>query len=436
MTQIQFSKNKIRKLGDRIRRQNGSLDAETLSDLQAYRTSYKTSLAKVFNIICSYSRQIRKDSIVTYRIKRFESIIRKLNRYPTMEFDRMGDIAGCRCILKYDKDVYRLKELLSLSKDILITDVKDYILEPQDEGYKSLHLFVCLPGDKFTIEVQLRNQVDHNWATLVEITDLLYNEKIKEGNSNPELIRFHYLLSLRDNITLNEMKELFTIETKYKYLDRLSNVFSRNYLAVRKQWLTIEKLANHSYFIIEVQKNDMPKINSYVTYQLAEDEYYERFKTNSNTNMVLTHIPKATYEQISVAYSNYILTVHQFLDDCYKILERLLIEALKQKQLFTFVAFYDLYFSILTTNIINIKSEIYESKSCESNSKRNLKIREWILEINRQIAKRQEHAGSLSKSLRKHTPKSFLFVTVIKIVSKYLIWKYQRKLEKPVEVNS
>lgn len=427
MGKYSFTKGEIRRLGDQIRIEKGKLTSDTLYSLQEYRTSYKDSLAKVFNILCKYSKQVRKDSIVTYRIKRFESIISKLRRYPQMEFDRMWDIAGCRCILKHNKDVYRLKDLLI--KELSIVKIYDYIAVPQKEGYKSLHLFVSLPCDSLVIEVQLRNQTDHNWATLVEITDLLYNERLKECESNSELFRFHFLLSKRELLTLSEMKELFKIETKYKYLDKLSSVFSRNYLIVRKQWLSIERFVNHSYYIIEVQTEDIPKIDSYATYQMAEDEYFIRFKSNSNTNMVLTHIPKATYEQISVAYSNYILTVHQFIDDCYIILERLLGEALRQKQLFTFIKFYDLYLATVTTNIKNINSEIIESEYYRTKSKGNSKVREWIVEINRQLTKRKEHINRMTKSLRRNTPKSFFFILIITLISKYLFWKYTQRLK-------
>lgn len=197
MTKKILTKGQIDKLGDKIREQRNSLEDLTLGELQEYRTSHKETLSQVFNTLCRTTRKITSDSIVTYRIKRFESIIGKLSRYPDMKFSRMWDIGGCRCILRNNKEVYRLKELIE--NELTVRKVYDYIEKPQSEGYKSLHLFVCVPDDDKVIEVQLRNQQDHNWATLVEITDLLFDAKLKEYGQNKELLRFHYLLSKQGN---------------------------------------------------------------------------------------------------------------------------------------------------------------------------------------------------------------------------------------------
>jgi putative GTP pyrophosphokinase len=427
MTKYSYTKGDIRRLGEKIRSEKGNLNDEILSSLQDYRTSYKESLSSVFNILCTNCRQVRKDSIVTYRIKRFESIINKLRRYPDMNLDRMWDIAGCRCIVKDDETVYKVRDKIKTCLNIVKT--YDYIETPQEEGYRSLHVFVSLPGDSLVIEVQIRSQIDHNWATLVEITDVIFNEKLKESKSNPELIRFHLLLSNKDDLSLSEMKDLFKVEKKYRYLEKLSSVFSRNYLNVRTQWLQVEKDVRHAYYIIEVRPNNTPDIIPYSSYQMAEDEYYNRFKRNQNTNMVLTHIPKATYEQISVAYSNYILTVHQFMDDCYTILEKLLVEALKQDKVFTFIKFFDLYLSTTVTNIKNIRSEITESESQKRISKGNKKVKEWINEISRQLRTRQYNASRLGKTLTRHRPKSFTSVILMNLSIRYLNWKYTRRLK-------
>ena len=113
-------------------------DNDLLDDLQFYRTSFKDSLSRVFNILCENSK-FRRDAIVTYRIKRIDSIIRKLDRIPTMKLDRMWDIAGCRCILPTNKQVEKLHQILK--KEFTIKKVNDYRKIPQTGGYKSLHLY-------------------------------------------------------------------------------------------------------------------------------------------------------------------------------------------------------------------------------------------------------------------------------------------------------
>lgn len=116
-----MTNGEINRLGDKIREKyiKDSLEENTLNELQNYRTSHKDCLAKVFNALCNLNRKMGKHSIVTYRIKRFESIIGKLYRFPKMKFSRMWDIGGYRYIVNNNEEVYRLKELIEKS-DVLV----------------------------------------------------------------------------------------------------------------------------------------------------------------------------------------------------------------------------------------------------------------------------------------------------------------------------
>src|SRR5690606_11921269 len=98
-----FTKGEIDRLGNKIRENILVIDENTLNSLQQYRTSHQLPLANIFKLLCKLARNIHHSSIATYRIKRFESIINKLDRYPDMRFSRMWDIAGCRIILRNEK---------------------------------------------------------------------------------------------------------------------------------------------------------------------------------------------------------------------------------------------------------------------------------------------------------------------------------------------
>ena len=198
-----MTKGEINRLGDKIRSEYPNVEEETLSLLEDYRKSYKDSLASIFNLLCRLKSQVGINTIITYRIKRFESIINKLDRFPKMQFSRMWDIGGCRCIVGNNMQVYKLKKLIE--KNLIIRKENDYIENPQEDGYESLHLYVSLPNDNNIIELQIRNQDNHNWATLVEISDLLYDAGIKEYGKNKELYKFHQLLSKdMEDITYEE----------------------------------------------------------------------------------------------------------------------------------------------------------------------------------------------------------------------------------------
>jgi len=114
---------------------------------------------------------------IRYRVKKPNSIIEKLIRIgqePTIENARkhIFDIAGIRIICAFNADIYRVVELIERQTDIRIVEVKDYIKNPKENGYKSLHLHIEIPvflssGVVPTrIEIQIRTIAMDFWATL------------------------------------------------------------------------------------------------------------------------------------------------------------------------------------------------------------------------------------------------------------------------------
>lgn len=435
-----MTNGEINRLGDKVRTEyiSDSLNENTLNELQTYRTSHKDSLARVFNALCNINRKMGKQNIVTYRIKRFESIIGKLYRFPKMDFSRMWDIGGCRCIVNTNEEVYRLKELIEKSELLVIRTTNDHIAKPKPDGYKSLHLYISLKSDPSkVIELQIRNKEDHNWATLVEITDLLFDAKLKEYGKDKELLRFHYLLSKRFDLTTEEKKEIAKTVNKYKYFEKLSNVFSRNYIQIRKQWLNIESKNNHCYFLIETKKDEVPKITSYKKFDEAEENYFSIYKNNETANVVLTHLPKPNYEQISIAYSNYILTFHSFLDDSYEIFERLIEKTLIDKKYFEFIKYFNSYNEIVYNHVKNLMSEVFEVYQISKKNSINIrnyklkqKEKDWVQDINNQVKKRQDKQRRIQVSMRQNIPKDgTLGNYIFTFISKRIAKKYNKKIK-------
>jgi ppGpp synthetase/RelA/SpoT-type nucleotidyltranferase len=436
-----ISKADIDRLGNLIRDEKKNISDTTLNSLQEYRTSHKDLLSVTFSMLCQNTRKIHLSAIVTYRIKRFESIIGKLNRYPEMRFSRMWDIGGCRCILRTNNDVYKLKDLISKESDFEITKEYDYIKVPQKDGYKSLHLFIKHKSFDKVIEIQIRNQVDHNWATLVEITDVLYDSKLKELGNNKDLFRFHLLLSRISELNIEDKKEISIIIKQYNYFEKLSEVFSRNYIKVRRQWFDIESKSNHKFFLIETSKDDVPKIESFKTATEAELHYFNVYKSRQNANIVLTHLQKPNYNQISIAYSNYILTFHSFLTECYEILESLIVESLEQKQYYEYFKIYNLYNSLVFNHIRNLMTEIKEiHKYTEENKNRKnrdkKKEKEWIDDIQKQVSISNERSIKLSTKFRQSMPTSLFGKMTVKYITRHIGKNYQRKIKKVLAITA
>ena len=72
----------------------------------------------------------------------------------------------------FTEDVYTLADALLKQDDIILLQKKDYIANPKENGYRSLHLIVSVPifleNEKrlMTVEIQLRTIAMDCWASL------------------------------------------------------------------------------------------------------------------------------------------------------------------------------------------------------------------------------------------------------------------------------
>jgi ppGpp synthetase/RelA/SpoT-type nucleotidyltranferase len=435
-----MTKGEINRIGDTIRAESQSISDATLNNLQSFRTSHKSTLSSVFNLLCKFSRTINKSAIITYRIKRFESIIRKLHRYPDMQLSRKWDIGGCRCIFDNNYQVYKLKRLIERDPNLRIKKIYDYIESPQKEGYRSLHLFVEIPESSITIEVQIRNQNDHNWATLVEITDLLLNVKLKEYGDNSELLLFHKLLSEKETLSADQKKIIADTIHRYKYFQKLSSVFSKNYIQVRKKWLVIEG-NGLKYFLIETKIDEIPKITGFANFTEAEEKYFDVYKTNHNANIVLTHLAVANYHHISVAYSNYILTFHSFLGDFYQILENLIYDSMLTLNYWRFRRYYNQYLEVLFSHAMNFINEMDEVNAFMPKKvikgkrlKFSSKEKEWKFDVQNQIQSNLIRAIKFDKMLRANLPKGIFYGFIFKRRAQLVNKAFQKKFNKALNL--
>ncbi len=120
------------------------------------------------------------------RLKTPQSILKKLNRRHyevslASAKKNLNDIAGIRVVCCYIDDVYRVADMLLRQSDLKLVKLKDYIKEPNFNGYRSLHLDVEVPiylaerTENVTIEVQLRTVAMDFWASLEH--DLRYKSE-------------------------------------------------------------------------------------------------------------------------------------------------------------------------------------------------------------------------------------------------------------------
>ncbi len=132
---------------------------------------------KVLNNRLSIQGELNPIETIKTRVKRPESILRKLERLGvpfTLESveENLFDVAGVRVICSFVNDIYRIEECFLAQDDVKLIKRKDYISNPKPSGYRSLHLVVQTPiytevGKKEVyVEVQLRTIAMDFWASL------------------------------------------------------------------------------------------------------------------------------------------------------------------------------------------------------------------------------------------------------------------------------
>ncbi|MBQ1216619.1 MAG: GTP pyrophosphokinase family protein [Clostridia bacterium] len=111
------------------------------------------------------------------RLKSPRSVVEKLRRRnEEVSSDsarrNLTDIAGIRVVCCYIEDVYRIAELLLHQDDVTLIRKSDYIKNPKENGYRSLHLVIQIPvylasrTERVPVEVQLRTEGMDFWASL------------------------------------------------------------------------------------------------------------------------------------------------------------------------------------------------------------------------------------------------------------------------------
>jgi putative GTP pyrophosphokinase len=110
------------------------------------------------------------------RLKSLSSIMEKIEKkgWP-MELDsvyKVTDFAGVRVVCKYLDDIYKVEKSLLRQDDIILVRRNDYIENPKESGYRSLHIIVEVPiflsnqTYNMPVEIQIRTIAMDTWASL------------------------------------------------------------------------------------------------------------------------------------------------------------------------------------------------------------------------------------------------------------------------------
>ncbi len=181
---------------------NHIMSDEFLDMLEANREPYNTMIAyyrcaimeietkfRVLNEELSIQYDRNPIESIKSRIKSENSLMKKIRkknvRFTLKDIEEnIFDVAGIRVVCSFKEDIYMLAESFLRQDDITLIEKKDYIANPKENGYRSLHLIVEVPiflqneTKAMKVELQLRTIAMDFWASLEH--KLRYKKNIPE----------------------------------------------------------------------------------------------------------------------------------------------------------------------------------------------------------------------------------------------------------------
>jgi GTP pyrophosphokinase len=167
---VALTKTQVDRLGDRLRK--GEVNDADIQSLDAYRRTFADAHDAVIRVI----REQVKLQPTSRLAKTTTSIIEKLRREPHIRLTQIQDIAGCRVVVP---DL-RTQDAVATHLTTLFSgaDVVDRRQRPS-HGYRAMHIVAVLSGK--LVEIQVRTELQHQWAELSEKQADLIDPALKYG---------------------------------------------------------------------------------------------------------------------------------------------------------------------------------------------------------------------------------------------------------------
>ncbi|WP_349629030.1 RelA/SpoT domain-containing protein [Bradyrhizobium diazoefficiens] len=247
-----------------------------------------------------------------------------------MQLARMDDVAGCRLIFPDIKALHEFRSKLHHAKIKHIRKNEkskyDYIESPSDRGYRGIHDIYEHKSkskkgnpkcDGLLIEIQYRTNVQHAWATAVEVvTEVTENQpKFDRGDRRYiELFRLSSEMLARaiegipprlfpDKSNKELYAEFETLNREIGVMDMLVNL-------VINDWVGDHIEADH--IILRASKREGFKLYQFDLELEASSRLLELEKEFPDDNIVL--VGARNVEEMKSAFRNYFNDVRDFLN--------------------------------------------------------------------------------------------------------------------------
>lgn len=333
-TSPQYTTDQIDAAGQAlVDRKTGSLLAigNALTIINNWRSSHAFPLNTMQMNLRGKTKQVHAKSMVAQRIKRQSSIESKLVRFDWLSLSKMQDLGGCRAVVKSVDNAERLIDAYRYSriKHRLIRS-DDYIGNPKKSGYRGYHLIYAYHSDRtdtyngLKIELQVRSNLQHIWATAVETVGTFTEQELKSSEGEEDWLTFFALMSSvfahKENRPLvpntpDRYPDLLT-ELTY-YATKLDVVERLNAYGAATRILSVESgLRNVRYFLLQLDfVNRQIRVRRFgrSDFHIASQAYLDAEQEAVAGDAVLVSVE--SLDSLRRAYPNYFLDIRRFLQE-------------------------------------------------------------------------------------------------------------------------
>ena len=281
------------------------------------------------------SKQIDSGSMVAQRIKRLSSIESKLRRFDWLSLSKMQDLGGCRAVVRSVNYADRLVDAYQNSRikhRLLRAD--DYVNTPKKSGYRGHHLIYGYFSDRkdtyngLKIELQIRSNLQHIWATAVETVGTFTEQELKSSQGEEDWLRFFTLMS---SVFAHREKRPIVPNTPENYVDLLDelqhyakelDVITRlnAYRQTTRMLSDRTKLKNVRFFLLQLDR-----VNRKITvhrfgrsdFRRASEAYLDAEGRGAAGDVVLVSVESLS--SLRRAYPNYFLDIRRFLQQVRRV---------------------------------------------------------------------------------------------------------------------
>ena len=245
---MKYSRSTLNKIGSYLYA-NG-IDAfkrsEAVRIVSDWRMTHLLPLREFVETITAYfNSNAVHYAFYSQRVKRMTSIIEKLrvNERTGMRLGGLQDIGGARFVFDTLDDLKKCQESLFAftPEHFTLEKTNDYIIEPKDSGYRSIHYVYKYHSDDadydgLRIELQIRTRLEHSWAMAVETTSLISRTSLKANIEDNSVWRdFFRLVSAifaqKENSPVNK-----------RYIDYTHEMYCNDYIAFLDKHKLLDQL--------------------------------------------------------------------------------------------------------------------------------------------------------------------------------------------------